>query len=364
MPNPKSDCTLFHFIMIRPLELPHVSLVECGTCNRQNTSISVSWNCTGDQLASSSYNGAKIWPTDASSCSVFMEQSLTTNSVEASAGSGTGSGTVTSMSSSILRELATLPHDALVERVRFHPMDPFLLCTNVANNTVQFWDLRDLSKRTSVGSIKLQSLRGRGAASVEWQSSSCGGPVNHLVITEKDSSVRVHDVRKLSQAASSSMGGSGGGHADGSSTSSQVKSFSFQDCYLAETHFSPSGEYLVSAAKRIQDGMGIVKVYPWQTGDDMSVGSASFVCHAGPIYSLKFSPNGKYLATGGDDALVGLWDVRSMVCKSTLVKKTKFIRSVAFSHDSNVVAYCSEERGVDLADASTGADVGDRKSVV
>lgn len=313
----------------------------------------MSWNCTGDQLASSSHNGANIWPVDSLS-SIFAQTSTAATDT---------TGSSTSASPTILREVTSISHDALVERVRFHPSDPSILCTNVADNSVQFWDLRakgsslsssssssaSTSRRSNVAKIKLHSPRGKVAASVEWQQPH-GTNANHLVITEKDSTVRVYDLRKVTDNASK----------NDDAACSEIKSFSFPDCYISETHFSPSGTHLVSAAKRFQDGMGIVKVFPWQQTPDSSDGThdANFVCHAGPIYSLKFSPNGKYLATGGDDALVGLWDVRSMVCRATMVRRTKFIRSVAFSYDSNVVAYCSEEKGVDLADANTGADVG------
>ena len=91
---------------------------------------------------------------------------------------------------------------------------------------------------------------------------------------------------------------------------------------------------------------------------DVNKHAAVFVGHTGPIYALRFAPNGRMLATGGADALVGLWDVPSMVCKTTIGRRTKFVRSVAYSHDSKIVACCSEEEGVDLADGETGERLG------
>jgi WD40 repeat protein len=92
-------------------------------------------------------------------------------------------------------------------------------------------------------------------------------------------------VRKLNKNATQASKGKGG--------TAEVKSFQF-DNILADTHFSPSGTHLVSAARRINDGMGIIHIYPWQSGD-IDADGQTFVGHTGPIYALKFSPDGKTL---------------------------------------------------------------------
>eukprot|EP00978_Attheya_sp_CCMP212_P002995 scaffold6131_cov72-Attheya_sp.AAC.1 len=117
--------------------------------------------------------------------------------------------------------------------------------------------------------------------------------------------------------------------------------------------------------------MGELWIWPWEAAAaaaaNMDDSSSSWKerCwrvegHAGgAIYTHAFSPNGKRLATGGNDALVGLWDVpASLVCTNVMDRRTKFIRSVAFSHDSQLVACSTEESGIDIAHADNGSLVG------
>ena len=56
--------------------------------------------------------------------------------------------------------------------------------------------------------------------------------------------------------------------------------------------------------------------------------------------------------------MVGIWDTATMCCFATVPRRVKFIGSVAFSHDSAILAVSSEDDGVDLSDAQTGASGG------
>jgi len=294
---------------------------------------SICWNSSGSHLASASHNDrlTKLW----------------------------------SFSRAGAQESGTLTgHDAAVERVRFHPHDPNLICTSAEDKSIRLWDLRQ--SRSCVGRIDLKSRMGACAASLEWhpgQKSLC------LVVAEKDNAVHVYDVRNMRGIGAQRGGGGRVAPQAGGSSQVPVRSFRLDPHTLQETHFSPSGTHLISAARRAYDGMGVLKIYPWdsdssnipeRSGDSLDVNkhAAVFVGHTGPIYTLRFAPNGQTLATGGADALVGLWDVPSMVCKTTIGSRAKFIRSVSFSHDSKIVAYCSEEEGVDLADGETGVKLG------
>ncbi|GAA5895023.1 chromatin-binding protein CTF4 [Sporobolomyces salmoneus] len=107
--------------------------------------------------------------------------------------------------------------------------------------------------------------------------------------------------------------------------------------YSVEAVWHPSGKFFAIAAK--DDGVSIISSESWK-----KVGS--FSGHSGPVSSLAFSANGRYLVSAGKDEKVLVWDVQDLnkENKSPVTKTTHdhgLVTSIAFhpAAGSNALAW-------------------------
>lgn len=104
-----------------------------------------------------------------------------------------------------------------------------------------------------------------------------------------------------------------------------------KDSWTYAMEFSPDGRFLATGgADRL------VRVWSVETGEL----AVTFVGHVDPVKSLAFSPDGRTLATGGNDNVVKLWSVGTGHELFTIDRVLGSIRAMAFSPDGRALAIC------------------------
>jgi WD40 repeat protein len=112
--------------------------------------------------------------------------------------------------------------------------------------------------------------------------------------------------------------------------------------------FCPDGRHLASAGED-----KVIKVWDTTTWKAM----AGLQGHSQPIIRVVYSPDGKYLASASWDTSIKLWDVATGKLLRTLQGHTGALDSVAFAPDSQSLASASEDRTIILWNAATGETI-------
>ena len=111
--------------------------------------------------------------------------------------------------------------------------------------------------------------------------------------------------------------------------------------------FSPDGQRFAVAT-----GAGIW-LYDAQTYREISL----LTGHTEVVRTVVFSPDGKTLASGAQDATIKLWNVESGENTATFVRNGIGVESVAFSPDGKILAAGTESSTVKLWDTENGQNI-------
>jgi WD40 repeat protein len=110
--------------------------------------------------------------------------------------------------------------------------------------------------------------------------------------------------------------------------------------------YSPDGQYLATGHSN-----GIISLWQVATGREL----LNCIGHTGRVYSVAFSPSGQLLASGSDDQSVRLWNVENGACLKTMIGHSGAVGTVTFSLSGQVLASGSEDKTIRLWDIPHGA---------
>jgi len=115
--------------------------------------------------------------------------------------------------------------------------------------------------------------------------------------------------------------------------------------YVNWVAYSPNGTYLASGG---QDKM--VRIWDLVTGKVVHILSG----HTDQIDSVAYSPDGAHVASGSDDNTIRIWDAATGRCLHTLSGHKQMVNSVAYSKDGAHLASGSSDNTIRIWDAVTG----------
>ncbi|KAI0266497.1 WD repeat protein [Gloeopeniophorella convolvens] len=108
-----------------------------------------------------------------------------------------------------------------------------------------------------------------------------------------------------------------------------VHTLSISQEKISSVAVNASGEWLAFGARKL----GQLLVWEWQ--------SESYILkqqgHFFDVNTLAYSPDGQYIATGGDDGKVKLWNTRSGFCVITFSQHTASVSAVRFASQGQVL---------------------------
>ncbi|KAJ8085523.1 general transcription repressor [Marasmius tenuissimus] len=106
--------------------------------------------------------------------------------------------------------------------------------------------------------------------------------------------------------------------------------------------FSADGRYVATGCNRT------AQIYDVKTGDKICVLEDEAADREGSLYlrGVCFSPDGKYLATGGEDKLIKVWNIETKTIRNIFEGHTQEVYSIDYSSDGQLIVSGSGDKTV------------------
>ncbi|WP_145435621.1 WD40 domain-containing protein [Lacipirellula limnantheis] len=240
-------------------------------------------------------------------------------------------------------------HEDAVLSVRFSPDDRYLL-TSGYDQTARLWDL-------ATGQ-QLQALKGHSW----WVWSAEFSPDGQQIVTTGQDGKAI--VWRRATPHSPTDGGSAPAAVAASSAPfEKLTEFTGHRGPVYAARFSPAGDQVATAG---YDG----RVLLWRPNEAQGVDIArrldgipdppaqqtELLAHRGPVRTLAFAPDGKTLASGGQDDVVVVWNLETGKPLKQLRGHASHVRSVAYSPDGQLLLSGGRDAQIKLWRPATYAE--------
>ncbi|KAL2067377.1 hypothetical protein VTL71DRAFT_1802 [Oculimacula yallundae] len=221
-------------------------------------------------------------------------------------------------------------HAAPIEKVAFNPVKDAELCSVSSDGVVKFWDVRTKAV--------INEVKGLGDAfTLAWSPDG-----ESLIVGNKSDNLFV-----LSPTESTPI----------SSHQQPIQTNQITFCHSGSKIFLTTGE-------------GKIKIFSYPEFEPMFYSKSDPTIpftlngHTSSCISVDMQPTARFLASGGSDSIIALWDTTDWICQRTLIDMTGPVRSISFSFDGSFIVGGSEEgSGLEIAHTETGEYVHSIKTI-